>query len=152
MEWNRAKSPAEFAARRRQKIKSIFHRSMCVGGIILVIPREQRGPGEICNAPAQRVGETDCHISDIGHWFAMTDSQQTKNILLPIIPRAGGYLQYLFCALGGYHIDAGTAHVRDHHIPGGNGQVGQGGVQRVGHVENLFLGNFTLCADGHYGS
>ena len=152
MEWNRAKSPAEFAARRRQKIKSIFHRSMCVGGIILVIPREQRGPGEICNVPAQRVGETDCHISDIGHWFAMTDSQQTKNILLPIIPRAGGYLQYLFCALGGYHIDAGTAHVRDHHIPGGNGQVGQGGVQRVGHVENLFLGNFTLCADGHNGS
>ena len=98
------------------------------------------------------LGETDCHTSDIGHWLAMTDSQQTKNILLPIIPRAGGYLQYLFCALGGYHIDAGTAHIRDHHIPGGNGQVGQGGVQRVGHVENLFLGNFTLCADGHYGS
>ena len=98
------------------------------------------------------LGETDCHTSDIGHWLAMTDSQQTKNILLPIIPRAGGYLQYLFCALGGYHIDAGAAHIRDHHIPGGNGQVGQGGVQRVGHVENLFLGNFTLCADGHNGS
>ena len=47
MEWNRAKSPAEFAARRRQKNKSIFHRNMRVGGkIILVIPREQRGPGE----------------------------------------------------------------------------------------------------------
>lgn len=98
------------------------------------------------------LGETDCHTSDIGHWLAMTDSQQTKNILLPIIPRAGGYLQYLFCALGGYHIDAGAAHIRDHHIPGGHGQVGQGGVQRVGHVENLFLGNFTLCADGHNGS
>ena len=46
MEWNRAKSPAELAARRRQKIKSIFHRNMRVGGIILVIPREQKGPGE----------------------------------------------------------------------------------------------------------
>ena len=47
MEWNRAKSPAEFAARRRQKIKSIFHRSMRVGKkIILVIPREQRDPGK----------------------------------------------------------------------------------------------------------
>ena len=136
----------------RQKIKSIFHRSMCVGGNNSRHPKGAKRPREIRNAPAQRVGETDCHTSDIGHWLAMTDSQQTKNILLPIIPRAGGYLQYLFCALGGYHIDAGTAHIRDHHIPGGNGQVGQGGVQRVRHVENLFLGNFTLCADGYNGS
>ena len=115
-------------------------------------PKGAKRPREIRNAPAQRVGETDCHTGDIGHWLAMTDSQQTKNILLPIIPRAGGYLQYLFCALGGYHIDAGAAHIRDHHIPGGHGQVGQSGVQRVRHVENLFLGNFTLCADGHNGS
>ena len=151
MEWNRAKSPAEFAARRRKKSRAFFT-ATCAGGNNSRHPKGAKRHRGIRNAPAQRVGETDCHISDIGHWLAMTDSQQTKNILLPIIPRAGGYLQYLFCALGGYHIDAGAAHIRDHHIPGGNGQVGQGGVQRVGHVENLFLGNFTLCADGHNGS
>ena len=151
--WNGIEQkPRRVCRPQAAKIKSIFHRSMRVGGNNSRHLKGAKRPREIRNAPAQRVGETDCHTSDIGHWLAMTDSQQTKNILLPIIPRAGGYLQYLFCALGGYHIDAGAAHIRDHHIPGGNGQVGQGGVQRVGHVENLFLGNFTLCADGHYGS